>query len=197
MQRSNDTVSDIWDRSWRCMFSRNLTTPIDHIERVGTYVTGDDEVDRQQKDEIIDTYITINDMVEMHRKGIRIDIYNYDDVADIYKIIERHILAWKRNIEECVNIGDAPLDDLIAMDAFATAIYTKARYVLPDNPVSSTALNYMRSLTGGVIPQLKSIAQREEDKLLAANPKLVEEKMPERISHESVFKGIAAGMRRW
>jgi hypothetical protein len=192
-----DTVTDIWDRSWRCRFSRNLTTPVDHLEKVGIYISGDGEYELDTPDEEIDTYITINDMVEMHRKGIRISIVDYKEVEEIYRIIETHILRWRKSIEESVNIGEAPLDDLIAMDAFATSIYDKAKYLMLDKAPAASALEYMRSLTGGVVPRLKSLSELEEEKRLKENPVELEKKIPERLSHESVFKGIAAGLRRW
>ena len=106
-------------------------------------------------------------------------------------------MAWKSNIEECVNIGDAPLDDLIAMDAFATSIYDKAKYLMMDKAPAASAIEYMRSITGGVVPRLKSLNEIAEDKRIKEIPGELEKKLPERLSHESTFKGIAAGMRRW
>lgn len=188
-----DTTIDIWEKVWRCAFSDNKTRGERNHRLYGKNITGVKSIDASVPDQIVETYITINDMVEYHRRGITVEIINYDDCKKIYDCIEKHILAWKKNIENCVNIGDAPLEDLIAMDDFANAIYDKAKYLMPTEFIGSPALRHLIGLT----TLSRATFLREHEKPLKTVSIGGDSDHPERMPISDFFKENLAGFGRW
>ena len=109
----------IWEPLFRCRVPQLQTTSKEYLRHFGMPTTGNDAYDKDLANQLIDTAIPIAKMVEYFTKGIPVYIVKQADVKTIYEYIENHLLAWKRQLEQGVNIGGAPVDDLIAMDAFA------------------------------------------------------------------------------
>lgn len=191
---NKDTTVDIWERIWRCAFSDNKTRGEQHYRLYGKPITGIKNIDAAVPDQIVETYITIDQMVEFHSRGVTIEIINYDDCKKIYECIERHILAWRKNIELSVNICDAPLEDLIAMDEFANSVYDKAKYLIPREFIGSPAIRHLLSKT----TLSRATFLREHEKpLRMVTLGGVESNKPERPQISEFFKENLAGFGRW
>lgn len=191
---NHDTASDIFDRVWRCVFSKNLTTSEEYYRVFGKASTGYKHLDKQCKDEIVDTYITIEKMVEYFKKGVTVGIVRYDDVEKIYECIERHLLRWKEQFEYGVNIGDAPVEDLVDLDRFANAIYDKAKYTMTPELVDSLMVRQMARTTTLSRSTLFNKTQELES---VTTGEINEDKYPVRKELGDVFKSTVIGFRRW
>lgn len=140
----HDTTFYIWDVQWRCKVPQLQTTDVEYIRFFGTPTTFNSGIDKEMAKQWIDTMLPIAKMVEYHRKGIPFRIYYYDDVKLIYDFIEKHLQAWANNLKNGLNIGDAPIDDLVAMNEFANTVYPLARPYFSDTNMSSS---FMRAVS--------------------------------------------------
>lgn len=195
---TNDTTEAIWERSFRCLVSQKQTTSEDYYKIFGQRSTGSKKHDRAIPDQYVDTYISIAKMVEYFQQGVTIQVYNYDDCKTIYEIIERHLRRWQSQFAHGINIGDAPVDDLIAMDEFANKIYDKAKYLIKPDIVNSLAVQQMSSLSSlSRSAFFNDVLKHNERK----NPTLTkteeQEKYPERTSLAPSFKSTISGFSRW
>ena len=97
----------------------------------------DRHVDRALSNQWFTRYMTINAMVDLWREGSHVKILSEADIKDIYESVAAHLEGWRYQLERGINIGGAPLDDLIAMDDFANAVYKHARHHLTQDIVDS------------------------------------------------------------
>jgi hypothetical protein len=196
MTQQKDTAAPLWDRVFRCSVSRNLTTSDYYIETFGFVGTGDKERDKELKDEIIDTYVNINKLVDYYQRDIPFRLYRYEDTKIIYELIQEHLEAWSDRLHRAVNIADAPIEDLIALDQLANAVYDKAKYYM--NP----------SDAGGAFTRLlgKNVSFKRSSFKMPAKSGPIEDivigkeetdNFPVRDSMSEKFKSIGIGMRRW
>lgn len=198
LNSSEDTTVDIWDRSFRCLVSQKQTTSEDYYRIFGQRSTGSKKHDKAIPDQYVDTYISIAKMIEYFNQGVTIQVYNYDDTKTIYEIIERHLRRWKNQFAYGINIGDAPVQDLIAMDEFANKIYDKAKYLIKPDIINSLAVQQMTSLSSLSRSSFYKSVQDHKEK---TNPNPTreekEERYPERDPIAPVFKSNVAGFGRW
>jgi len=111
---------------WKVKTQHKYLINLDHAEIFGVPTTGDKDYDDAMQNQIETTYQTINKLIEWHKNGIPFSICNMSDASTIYNIVNGYLEAWKYNLSNSINIGNAPTDDLIAMDAFAQEIYPYA-----------------------------------------------------------------------
>lgn len=137
MQRLDSTKA-IWEHLYMVSIPELASRTLDDIRLYGVAITGIKEIDDDAKTRYMNAMRTIDDMVEYYRRGVPVRVCNYSDTAEIYKAINAHLYAWKTQLEHGVNIGNAPMDDLILMDEFANKVYDHAKYVFTqeffDNP---------------------------------------------------------------
>lgn len=105
--------------------------------------TGNKNVDKTMAEQWTFSYINIATMVEYFQQGVLIKIVHYNDIEEIYKYIENHLAAWKERLKVGLNIGDAPIEDLVAMDAFANAVYDHAKWNFTKEEVHSILTRHM------------------------------------------------------
>lgn len=132
-----DTTKLIWDYLYLARVPYLQSTSIEYLKRYGSYTTGDREIDRELSNQWITTMININQMVEYFREGVQIKIVNYNDTKEIYAHISEHLAAWNERLLKGINIGNAPIEDLILMDEFANAVYAHAKYQFTRETVNS------------------------------------------------------------
>ena len=131
-------------------------------------------------------------MVEYFTKGIPVYIVKQADVKTIYEYIENHLLAWKRQLEQGVNIGGAPVDDLIAMDAFANKIYEHAKYHFTREVADSIFLRQMGAINRNTfISPLSTPAPVNSDKTDENDGYHSRDSLAEH------FKEKRVGIRKW
>ncbi len=141
-----DTTKLIWEYYFKVRFSMLEARSIDHIKLLGVNISGNKDVDNDAYNELTVTYMTIDKMVDYFKQGVTIRVVNYDDTKTIYEYITLHLSAWKQQLYHGVNIGNAPVEDLLAMDYFASAIYEHAKYTLVESLPDSIAIRYASSL---------------------------------------------------
>jgi hypothetical protein len=116
----------IFDRKFKCLVPQLDTTSKEYLKRFGMPSSGDKKIDMELANQLITTYKSIAEMVDLYSKGVNVRIPKISDCKLIYEFVEYHIVTWRNQLQRGLNNGQAPIDDLIAMDSFATAIYPYA-----------------------------------------------------------------------
>ena len=117
---------DLWDKYYKVKMLYLHSRSADHVRKYGVRISGIDEIDRNLDKQEIETEMNIDSMFEKWRKGVTIRVVNYNDTAEIYKIIHAHLVAWAEYLSNSINVGEAPLKDLIELDEFAAIVHDKA-----------------------------------------------------------------------
>lgn len=188
-QAERDTTFYIWEMQWHVRVPYLQTTDESYIKHFGMHTTGNAEIDKELSNQLIDTMIPISKMVDYHRRGIPIRIVKYDDVKKIYDYIEKHLSLWADNLKHGLNIGNAPIEDLIAMNDFANSIYPMARPYYTENTIGSS---FMRAVDSLGYNSLHDRFKTKEEKQEEANKPVVN-----RNDYSSVFKNVKTGATRW
>lgn len=141
-----DTTKLIWDYYFKVRISYLQARSIDHIKLLGVNITGNKDVDNDIENQLITTYMSINSMIDYFKEGVTIRVVEYKDTKTIYEYISLHLAAWKERLFRGINIGNAPVDDLIVMDYFASTVYEHAKYNLVENLPDSIAIRYAASI---------------------------------------------------
>lgn len=139
------TGKPIWEALFMASVPFKDTMSDDYIRLFGMPTVGDPVIDRDMHNQPIYTYMTINKMVEYFRAGINVKIQKHSDTKRIYDIISRYINCWKEQLDHGINIGGAPIDDLILLDRFASVVFEHAVQHLTYEYLNSDAI---RDLTG-------------------------------------------------
>lgn len=128
MNSTQPTANLIFD----CLFTVRVpdlqTRSEQHIKMFGVHSTGDRAQDMVMANQLITVMLSIAKMVEYHKQGVNIRVVKREDVLTIYDYITRHLQAWKDRLNQGLNIGDAPIDDLISLDQFANVVHESAKY---------------------------------------------------------------------
>ncbi len=195
-----DTTSLIWDHLYFCSVPQLESTSVQYLRQHGTYVTGDKGIDQEMSRQWLNTMININTMVEYFREGVAIRVLHYADTKIIYESISEHLAAWRNLLTRGINIGDAPIDDLILMDEFANVVYEHARYQFTQETVASILGQHMGNLTRFNNSNFFNAAttrkmQDNNDGIIRA--KEFESDTPDRESHSQFLKNRIVGIRNW
>ncbi len=121
------TGSLIWEKLFLVKIEQKYLQSEQELKIFGTPTTGDPYYDNLMHHQLIDIMIPINGMIEYYKKGITVRITKNSDTKLIYEIIRDYLHAWYNRIQNSVNVGDVPLDDLNILDEFASKIYPFAR----------------------------------------------------------------------
>jgi len=131
----------IFNNLYRASVMYRDTLSPDYIRIFGMPTVGDPVFDRQMSTEQIDTWLTIDQMVEYFRKGVVVSLLDHQDSKRIYDIVEQYLRAWKQDLEVGINIGDAPIKDLIDLDRFANTVFSHAAQYMGVTYFSSEFVN--------------------------------------------------------
>lgn len=141
-----DTTVKIFDYLYRVRINYMATRSIEDIRRNGTTVSGIASYDADIKNQMINMQLSIGQMVDYYAEGVPLYVCDPKDTKEIYESISEHIYAWKSRLERGVNIGDAPIEDLINMDKFANSVYAHAKYLICDNTENSIFAQYLSKI---------------------------------------------------
>lgn len=128
MNSIQPTANLIFDYLFMVRVSDLQTRSEQHIKMFGVHSTGDRNQDIVMANQLITVMISIAKMVEYHKQGVNIRVVKRQDVLTIYDYITRHLQAWKERLNQGLNIGDAPIQDLIKLDEFANVVHESAKY---------------------------------------------------------------------
>ncbi len=123
-----DTTAGIWDILYKVRMPYLQTTSVEYIKMFGMPSSGDKNVDKEMANQWITTYQSIASLTEHYANGVNIKVVDPSDPKRMYDAIAAHLEAWKDQIRYGINIGNAPIEDLIKLDEFANAVYEHAKY---------------------------------------------------------------------
>lgn len=186
-----DTTKPIWENRYECMVSWLGTTSPEYLKYMGTPTTGDINVDRELMNQKIHTFKTINEMVDLHRTGVTVYIVNKETIKEIYDHVQNHLRAWIVHLDHGVNVHGAPIDDLLAMEAFADTVFGVIRYDITQTEANSP---FMRELSkrGFMSKSLFNNASKT-----IVDPDAIVDRGPKRESLSSIFKKQKIPGKRW
>lgn len=195
-----DTSNYIFDYLFKCRIPNLQTMSEEYIRFFGMPTTGDPSIDKAMADQWITTMIPISKMVEYSKQGITIKVVKYEDVKTIYNYISLHLQAWKNQIGNGINIGSAPIDDLIDLDAFANIVYDHAKFQFTRDIADSLLERQMSGITrfnksNFFKPDIK-INETGSDNITRINSEPVDN-YPKRESLSDIFKDRKIGYRKW
>lgn len=133
----------IWGYLYKCSVPAFQSRTVEDIRQNGVMVTGIADLDEGLKNDWIKKWITINQMVEYFKRGVPVRVINYNDTKDIYQTVQTHLLNWLDVLRTGLNIGDSPMEDLIAMDQFAATVYPHAKYLYTPEALESALANHI------------------------------------------------------
>lgn len=179
-----DTSELIFKRRFFVSYDDSKSKSFEYIKLFGTPTTGDPSVDNALRNQRIDSFLTINEMIELYKMGVTIGVKKYADCKVIYTYIEQHLLAWKNKLENGFNVKDAPFDDLIVMNEFATTVWKYTRHILSQEDITQLGgLAYeMRKRN---LVNVRDVIQKAG---LPKPEKKEEKQLPQREGYASFFK---------
>lgn len=114
----------------------------EEIKRHGMSTTGDDEIDRSMRGMRTYVMIKIDDMVRLLDKAAPFSLSRQEDTVHVFNKITRYLLLWKNYLEQGVNLGGAPIPDLILLDKLAERVFPfAAQYLTLNGGSLQTSLN--------------------------------------------------------
>ncbi len=148
----------IFERKYEVKIKKIDNMSVEEIELYGMYSTGMGDYDSELNNELIVRWLSINEMVEYFKRGKPFRIVNVKDTEEIYDFIHKYLLSWKERLQNSVNIGNAPVDDLIALDSMATAIHGYACEHMKVQLTQSSLINYFNSVGLGRRQQVTPVS---------------------------------------
>jgi hypothetical protein len=143
---SEDTLAGIFDILYLCRIPVTATKTIEQIRQFGMYSTGDKFLDKAQSRALTTTYLSIEKMAEIHASGAEVRLVKYTDVKPIYEAVTKHLIVWKNQLDSGVNLGTAPIEDLISLDQFAVDLYEHVKYEQGQAGIDSLNIQYLNSI---------------------------------------------------
>ena len=127
---TNSAAFKIFNQLFKVIMPVMQVRTIEDIQQRGVVISGDRQYDAAMRAERRLYYQTIAQLVEFHRRGVAIQVVNPKDCVAMYQLVQDHLEVWAQALKFSFNIrADQDLiDDLIAMDAFATAVYPRAQH---------------------------------------------------------------------
>ncbi len=146
--------------------------------------------------------MTISQMADYFKEGVPIRIPSESDVKEIYEHISEHIYAWKFRLERGINIGDAPIDDLITLDQFANTVYSHAKYHFTPDMFGGAFAKHMSGIQRVNASNFFNASALKNlniptsvDGVTRINA--IEDEIPDRESLSDLFKERLINLRRW
>lgn len=183
-----DTTALLWDHLFRCRVSQLETTSKTYLQFHGTPTTGDRDIDRTLQDQLIDTYLPIWQMAAYHRDGIAVHLLKAEDTKTIYDYVDRHLRAWRKQLDQGLNIGGAPIADLVALDNYANSVFLHARHVTTSTEAESPFMRYLSGLNLNANSMFKKTPTVKD---------LDEDNWSKRKPMADVFKSADIGTSNW
>lgn len=190
----------IFQHVFFCRIPELQSRSAEHIRYWGVPTTGNKDVDNELKKEMLDTFLPIAKMAEYFKDGVPLYIPKQEDVKFIYECVTYHLHTWRKQIEFGLNLGQAPIDDLILLDEFANSVYSHAKYQFTREIANSLFAQHLSSTTKsnrGTFFKKKVVAEEEPDENGAVTINKKPDLHPPRESLTDLFRDRKAGLRRF
>jgi hypothetical protein len=140
-------------------------------------------------------------MVELYRNGVPVIVPDREDVKKIYQHISDHIYAWKEFLTMGVNIGQAPIDDLILMDQFASTVHNEVKYMPMTEDLDDLVTRRFTEVSkfnANNILNFRNLPSKANVKVMEGITKInSEDKYPERNGLGEFFKNVGFNLGRY
>jgi hypothetical protein len=200
MNSTQPTANLIFDYRFMVRVPDLQTRSEQHIKMFGVHSTGDRAQDIVMANQLITVMISIAEMVEYHKQGVNIRVVKRQDVLTIYDYITRHLQAWKDRLNQGLNIGDAPIDDLISLDQFANVVHESAKYQFTREIADSILAKHLAStitFNKHNIFKKESSAAAVISNQDSTKDKVEKEEDLQRDGFAQLFKDKKIGSSRW
>lgn len=118
----------LFEKRYRIQIRVKDIRSIEEQRMRGDLASGNKAIDRALQNEKQIIPATINEMVEYYRDGVAIWLTHLPDAKKIYDAVCAHTAEWRRALMYGMNMGGAPVEDLILMEEFVSRIYQHARF---------------------------------------------------------------------
>lgn len=198
-ENERDTRWYLWNPKFLCKIPLIQTMSVEYLQHFGMPSSGDKVLDNIAANELVHRMFTINDIVEHHRLGHRVGVVRAEDTKTIYEYVSNHLNAWKQKLEQELNTRAAPIDDLVALDQLAVAVYKHARHQFTREYVDSVLA---RRISSTLRVSRDRILKPRAPEAVTINgiEEVKQEKLPEHDSLADLFLGKQAriqGAPRW
>jgi hypothetical protein len=119
--------SPIWDNIYQVRMRAVDRLSTTDLQKFGIPTTFDPQLDRQLQNEIITIYLTIDAVFEHYRGHRHVVFAHNKDSESVYDIVNNYLRAWDTVMRDGVNVGGAPIKDLLELDEFAHKLFIQAR----------------------------------------------------------------------
>lgn len=141
---NRDTRWPLWFKKYQVRIPHIQMLSIEEIED-GLPTSGDEHHDHASRWEPRHMLLPVHRLAELWGAGANIHFVKSEDTLDIYNDISAHLNAWKNHIQNEINYGDVPADDLLLLDQFANSIYEHAKFHFDDGFTANYFGNKMAS----------------------------------------------------
>lgn len=141
-----DTTVNLWEWYFKVRVPYLQSRSIEELRLTGTVLSGVKEIDNDIKNQWLTTMMPVAYMVELYQKNIPVKVVDSKDTKLIYDFISEHLHAWRHRLSQGINVGAAPINDLIAMDEFANLVYEHAKYQFTRDIVDSLFGQHLQSI---------------------------------------------------
>lgn len=143
-EKNRDTRWPLWYKKYQVRIPHIQMLSIEDIEE-GLPTSGDAHHDHASRWEPRLMLYPVHRLAELWGTGANIQFVNTKDTLTIYNDISAHLRAWKDLIQNEINYGEVPADDLLLLDQFANSIYEHAKFHFDDGFTASFFGNKMAS----------------------------------------------------
>lgn len=147
-----DTTHGIWDVLYKVKVPMMGLRGVDDIRMRGTVLSGNKDVDNDIRNRKVTTWLSIDAMLELFRQDVVIGVCDLNDTKAIYNAISDHTSMWKMQLERGINVGSAPVKDLLDLNEFAKIVFEQAKWLFKDGEVSDANIRYIQGVAN-VNPQ--------------------------------------------
>jgi len=184
-----DTTVKLWDILYKVRMPYLQSRSTEDMRKYGVRLSSNDMLNQSISDEWITTLISVSQMVDYFGEGVPIQVVNSSEIKTIYQDLTDHLLQWKSILEKGINIGDAPMDDLILMDEFASTLFSFARYEYTDSMSDSILIRQLGGQGQFTAASLfKPIDDTNIARINADDPDEDDSALPKRDGLSSFFK---------
>ena len=198
--------NDLWEKYYAVRYNRFNSRSTEDVRLRGVPYTGIKQLDQAYYHDEVNTFANIDSIFELWRKGVSVRIKDYNDTAEIYTIIHRHLLAWADYLSRAIHTGNAPIKDLVELDQFASVVYDKAVSVFNENErrigmaanlLGSQKLNFSNILKRSAT-EAKMMTVGNETIAPAKNREITHpDQLPKRASFQDVFADKIKVVNDW
>jgi len=199
-------VNDLFDRYFLVQMNYLNSRSVDQLRRFGQRISGVAEIDRTLDRQEIVTELSVNAMFEKFRSGVTIKLVRYSDAAEVYRIIHAHLIKWAEYITSGINVGSAPLTDLVELDRFASVVYDKAVNVFSEQERTSALAGTFNRVQTINFNNILTRARKTDYHTVETTPNGVEvmrvkelegPKLVERTSFKELFSSRISDLKGW